>query len=59
MYVIKKDSSHTCAMTLCDLFDMVYMKVGPQFHVLHHVQDGDCFRNIIIVEVIIKHINVI
>jgi hypothetical protein len=59
MYVIKKDWSHTCAMTLRDLFDMVYMKVGPQFHVPHHVQDGDCFRSIIIVEVIIKHINVI
>jgi hypothetical protein len=46
-------------MTLCDLFDMVYMKVGPQFHVPHRVQDGDCFRSIIIIEVIIKHINVI
>jgi hypothetical protein len=46
-------------MTLRNLFDMVYMKVGPQFHVPHHVQDGDCFRSIIIIEVIIKHINVI
>jgi len=59
MYVIKKDSSHTCAMTLRDFCEMVYMKTGPQFHVPHDIQNGDCFISIIIIEVILKHVNVI
>lgn len=29
----------------------------PQFHIPHHIQDGDCFKSIIVIEVIINHIN--